>query len=61
MAGLRTPIGVVLILVGVLWTLQGLDVVGGSGMSGETMWAVIGSIVALAGLGLFITARRSRS
>lgn len=44
--------GVVLVLLGVLWTLQGLGRVGGSVMSGVTFWAVVGPIVALVGLGL---------
>ena len=33
MKNLLAPFGVVLVLVGVLWMLQGLDVVGGSGMT----------------------------
>jgi hypothetical protein len=45
-------VGVVLLLLGLLWTLQGAGVVGGSFMSGKTMWLVIGIIVALVGLGL---------
>ena len=55
---LLVPVGVLLLLVGVLWTLQGLDVVGGSGMSGKTIWAVIGPIVALVGLALAVSGRR---
>jgi hypothetical protein len=55
---LLVPVGVLIVLVGLLWTLQGLDVVGGSGMSGKTMWAVIGPIVALAGLGLAVVGWR---
>jgi hypothetical protein len=60
MKNLLAPVGVVLVLIGVLWTLQGLDVIGGSGMSGKTLWAVIGPIVALAGLGLVVTGIRRR-
>jgi hypothetical protein len=43
-------VGVLLVLTGVLWTLQGLDVVGGSAMSGVTTWAVVGPIVAIVGI-----------
>jgi hypothetical protein len=43
-------VGAVLILLGATWTLQGLGVIGGSVMSGVTLWAVIGPIVILAGL-----------
>jgi hypothetical protein len=43
-------IGVLLLLSGVVWTLQGLDLLGGSSMTGDTKWAVIGPIVAIAGV-----------
>jgi hypothetical protein len=43
-------LGVVLALAGVVWTLQGLGLVGGSFMTGATIWAVIGPITALAGV-----------
>ncbi len=43
-------VGAVLILLGATWTLQGLGYIGGSVMSGVTLWAVIGPIVVLAGL-----------
>jgi hypothetical protein len=43
-------LGVLLILVGGVWTLQGLDVMGGSAMSGVTIWAIVGPIVVILGL-----------
>jgi hypothetical protein len=52
-------VGAVLVLVGILWTLQGLDVVGGSGMSGHAIWAFIGPIVALIGVVLFVRTLRT--
>jgi uncharacterized membrane protein len=58
---LKMVVGVVLILVGVVWTLQGLDVMGGSGMSGHTVWAVIGPIVAVVGAYLLVRGARSPS
>jgi hypothetical protein len=54
--------GVILAAVGLVWTLQGLNVLGGSAMSGSTMWAIIGPIVLIAGLvliGIGIGRRRS--
>jgi len=45
-----TAVGVLLLLAGVVWTLQGLGYVAGSFMSGATIWAVIGPVVAIAGL-----------
>jgi len=53
-------IGVIAALAGLVWTLQGLGYIGGSFMSGATVWAVIGPIVALAGLGLIAVAVRTR-
>jgi hypothetical protein len=54
----RIIVGVIVLLVGALWTLQGLGYVGGSAMSGVTLWAVIGPIVAVAGLGLALSRPR---
>jgi uncharacterized membrane protein len=58
---LKMIVGVVLILVGMVWTLQGLDVMGGSGMSGHAVWAVIGPIVAVIGAYLLVRGARSPS
>jgi hypothetical protein len=43
-------VGGVLALLGLLFTLQGTDVIGGSAMSGTTFWAVAGPIIILVGL-----------
>jgi hypothetical protein len=48
----------VMVIVGVVWTLQGLDYLGGSFMSGSTTWAVIGPVVAGFGVALGIVAVR---
>ncbi|MCA2214739.1 hypothetical protein [Jidongwangia harbinensis] len=53
--------GVFAVVVGSLWTLQGLDVLGGSAMSGVTVWAAIGPVVALAGLVLIVLGVRRRN
>ncbi len=61
-SGVLTAVGVVLIVVGVLWALQGFGVIGGSFMSGDSVWAVIGPVVAVAGLVIAgIGVRRARS
>jgi hypothetical protein len=44
--------GGLLTLVGLLWILQGVNVIGGSGMSGHGQYAVLGVIVALIGIWL---------
>ena len=49
-------------LFGTIWALQGLGYIGGSAMSGVTLWAVVGPIVAAVGLVLLILGvRRSRT
>jgi len=62
---LRVPlvvVGVVLVLLGLLWALQGAGVLGGSIMSGQRMWLIIGIIVAIVGvvLGYFGLAPRQQ-
>ncbi|HEX9036123.1 MAG TPA: hypothetical protein VF808_03950 [Ktedonobacterales bacterium] len=53
-------IGFLLLGAGVVWTLQGLGFVKGSFMTGSLTWAIIGPIVALAGLALmWVGLRRS--
>ena len=51
-------VGALLVLVGAVWFLQGIDVLGGSGMSGKTLWAVVGPIVALVGAGMVVSGLR---
>jgi hypothetical protein len=53
-------IGVLAVLAGVLWTLQGLNLVGGSPMSGNTTWAIVGPIVAVVGMLVFLFGARRR-
>ena len=52
--------GLLITLAGVIFTLQGVGVIGGSFMSGTTTWAVAGPVIALAGLALVILALRRR-
>jgi hypothetical protein len=54
-------VGAVFVVVGAVWFLQGIDVLGGSGMSGKTLWAVIGPLVAVVGAALGAAALRRRS
>jgi hypothetical protein len=43
-------LGVLIMLAGVVFTLQGVGVLGGSFMSGATVWAVAGPVIAVIGL-----------
>lgn len=53
-------VGAVLVLLGALFTLQGLNVLHGSTMSGTTFWAVAGPVILVIGLGLVLASRRGR-
>jgi hypothetical protein len=46
-------------LVGAIWFLQGINVLPGSFMTGQTKWAIYGVVLLLIGLGLLIRARRT--
>ena len=50
--------GLLLMLTGVVFTLQGVGVLGGSVMSGVSFWAVAGPVIALAGLVLAVIGLR---
>ena len=61
-SGVLTAVGVIATIAGVIWALQGFGVIGGSFMSGNSVWAILGPIVAVAGLLLTaISIRRARS
>jgi hypothetical protein len=53
-------LGGLMLLGGLVWTLQGLGYVTGSPMTGVTLWAVVGPIVAAAGLALVAAGLRRR-
>jgi hypothetical protein len=53
-------VGVLFVLLGGLWTLQGFGLVGGSFMTGSTTWLVIGLVVVAAGVFLLTRRRPAR-
>jgi hypothetical protein len=55
--------GVILAVLGLVWLLQGVDVLGGSVMSGSPLWATVGPIVLVVGLVLIVigVVRRRRA
>ena len=53
-------LGGLLVLVGAVWTLQGANVIGGSFMTGSTLWLGIGLIVLASGIALVIRGLRRR-
>ena len=58
---LPMTIGLLAIILGALWTLQGLDILTDSKMSGQEIWAIVGGAVAAFGLILVVIGERVRS
>jgi len=54
-------IGLLAIVVGALWTVQGLDILTDSKMSGKQTWTFIGVGLAAVGLILTVIGERVRS
>ena len=42
--------GALITVAGIIFALQGLGYIGGSGMTGVTFWAIAGPLIALAGI-----------
>ncbi len=53
-------VGGVAILLGTIWFLQGINVLLGSPMTGQTRWAVAGCAAVVAGLAAVVAANRRR-
>ena len=53
-------IAVLVILVGAVWFLQGINIIPGSFMTGQSQWAVYGGIALVIGLGLLVFANRKK-
>jgi Amidase len=51
---LYVVLGLALLRFGVVWTLQGLNLWGGSFMSGSPRWLVIGVVLVIAGITLLV-------
>ena len=63
LAGARWPTliaGLLLLLLGIIWALQGLGLLRGSVMTGQSLWLAIGTVAALIGVGLIYWSLRTR-
>lgn len=54
-------LGALCLLSGCVFFLQGINVIPGSFMTGQTKWAIYGAFTAIAGIGLLIAANRRRA
>ena len=55
-----TIVGVILILMGGIWILQGFNILPVGFMAGQMQYALLGAILMLAGIGLLALSRRRR-
>jgi uncharacterized membrane protein HdeD (DUF308 family) len=53
--------GVLLVVAGTVWFLQGINVLPGSFMTGQTKWAIYGAISSVAGLVLIVMMNRRKA
>jgi uncharacterized membrane protein SirB2 len=53
-------VGIVLILLGGLWLLQGVGILAGSVMTGQMFWAIVGLILLIVGIVLCALGLRRR-
>ena len=51
-------IGAMLVFFGVVWFLQGINILPGSFMTGQIQWAAYGAIATAVGVFLIVAARR---
>jgi hypothetical protein len=54
----RVLVGVLMCIVGGVWFMQGIGVLKGSVMTGETFWTVVGIIVIVVGVRMIVRGRR---
>jgi hypothetical protein len=59
--GVVGALGVLFMLMGIIWVLQGINFLPGSFMTGDIRWSYRGAVLAVIGLMLLLTARRKRS
>jgi hypothetical protein len=55
---LLSIIGILLALTGVIWFLQGINILPGSFMTGQTQWAIYGGLAIVIGVGVIVVANR---
>ena len=52
-------VAVLLIVVGCIWFLQGINILPGSFMTGQIRWAVYGGVAVVVGVGMLFVGRRT--
>ena len=60
MRTLGIALGALMVVMGAIWTFQGLGYLEGSAMTDQTIWATLGPVLAGFGVALVIVASRRR-
>ena len=60
MRPLLVALGAIMVLMGAVWTFQGLGYLEGSAMTDEAVWAILGPLLAGLGVGLIVVAARRK-
>ena len=53
-------VGALCLLTGGVWFLQGINILPGSFMTGQTKWAIYGGLLVIAAIAVLIAANRRR-
>jgi len=51
-------VGVLCAFFGIVWILQGVNILPGSFMTGDIKWAIIGAVLLLVGIAVLVKANR---
>ncbi len=54
-------LGIVLLLTGSVWFLQGIRIIPGSFMTGSKFWMIVGAVIGIVGLVVLATSGRRRA
>lgn len=54
-------IGILIVLMGAIWFLQGINILPGTFMAGQIKWAIYGAICLIIGAALLVFANRRKS
>ncbi len=53
--------GILLIVAGVIWFFQGINIIQGSFMTGQSRWTIYGGIAVVVGIGLVVLTARKKA
>jgi len=56
----RTILGILLVIIGGIWVLQGINILPGSFMTGNIQWAIYGGIAVVIGIVVIAWAQKKK-